>query len=287
MRTKKRIRPRPFSFDFPDDLNPRWVSGNLYRAHFFNGVSLTMPYLEPYLCKTNNEARAFIQNSDLLDDIRDFNSQEYCHHECHKRLNSLLRDNGYPEFEEVERKIQESYKRLSQKSLRTRLAYSAGFETMTQGFTKWMCGKRVEMFKDSCPHITSFWLMHMIEEAEHKTVAFDVYMADSGSYVHRALGVFHGSFHVLGYSFLGMLVALKKDKLLWTLKGQIGIVRMLGSLAWNVGPSLLKSLFPWHNPRDSADSKWYHEWVDAYPEVDPETQPLVDTSHPEMPIPFS
>ena len=285
MSADKRITPRKFSFDFPDDLNPKWVPGNIWRAHFFNGVSLTMPYLEPYLCRTNNEARPFIDDDDLLQDIKDFNSQEFRHHECHKRLNFLLRKNGYPEFEEVERKIQKSYKRLSEKSLRTRLAYSAGFETMTQGFTKWMCGKRVKMFKDSCPYITSFWLMHMIEEAEHKTVAFDVYMAYSGSYVHRAIGVFHGSFHVLGYGMLGMLAALKKDKVLWTIKGQIGIARMLGAIIWNVGPSLLNALLPWHDPRDSSDTEWFHDWVDAYPDVDPECQPLVDTSHPEMPIP--
>ena len=287
MTADKRITPRNFSFDFPDDLDPKWVSGDVFRAHFFNGVSLTMPYLEPYLCKTNNDARAFIQDPELLQDIKDFNSQEYRHHECHKRLNSLLRKNGYPEFEEVERKIQESYKRLSAKSLRTRLAYSAGFETMTQGFTKWTCGKRVKLFKDSCPYITSFWLMHMVEEAEHKSVAFDVYMAQSGTYVHRAIGVFHGSFHVLGYGLLGMLTALKKDKLLWTIKGQFGIARMLGSVIWNVGPSLLNALLPWHNPRATYDPEWVHDWFNAYPDADPDCQPLVDTNHPEMPIPHS
>ena len=103
MSVDKRITPRNFNFNFPDDLDPKWVSGNVYRAHFFNGVSLTMPYLEPYLCKTNTEARKFIRNPNLLQDIKDFNSQEYRHHECHKRLNSLLRKNGYPEFEEVEK----------------------------------------------------------------------------------------------------------------------------------------------------------------------------------------
>ena len=286
MGADRRITPRNFSFNFPDDLSPKWVPDNIYRAHFFNGVSLTMPYLEPYLCRTNNEARSFIDDVSLQQDIKDFNSQEFRHHECHKRLNFLLRKNGYPELEGVERKIEESYKRLSKRSLRTKLAYSAGFETMTQGFTKWMCGKRVKMFKDSCPYITSFWLMHMIEEAEHKTVAFDVYMAYSGSYVHRALGVFHGSFHVLGYGVLGMLTALKKDKLLWTIKGVIGVACMLGSVIWNVGPALLNALLPGHNPRDSADTEWYHDWVNAYPQEDPVEQPLIDTSHPSMPIPF-
>ena len=127
----------------------------------------------------------------------------------------------------------------------------------------------------------------MIEEAEHKTVAFDVYMAQSGTYVHRAIGVFHGSLHVLGYGMLGMFTALKKDKLFWTIRGQVGIARMLGSIIWNIGPSLLNALLPWHNPRDSSDTEWFHDWVDSYPDDDPKWQPLVDTSHPEMPTPYS
>ena len=40
---------RPFAFEFPDDLDPVWVPDNPYRSHLFNGLSLTMPYLEPYL----------------------------------------------------------------------------------------------------------------------------------------------------------------------------------------------------------------------------------------------
>ena len=47
---------RPFAFEFPEDLDPLWVPDNPVRSHFFNGVSLTMPYLEPYLVQTSREA---------------------------------------------------------------------------------------------------------------------------------------------------------------------------------------------------------------------------------------
>ena len=43
------ILVREFDFEFPATLDPVWVPGNPYRSHFFNGVSLTMPYLEPFL----------------------------------------------------------------------------------------------------------------------------------------------------------------------------------------------------------------------------------------------
>jgi uncharacterized protein len=283
---KKKIVVREFSFDFPNDLNPKWNPNNVIFAHFLNGVSLTMPYLEPYLCKTNDDARKRLEDPQLLDDIKQFNGQEYRHHECHKRLNVLLNKNGYPEFADIEKKIKNSYKKLGVKSLRSRLAYSAGFETMTQGFTKWLLGKRTKLFKNACPFISSFWLMHMVEEAEHKTVAFDVYMSCSGSYLPRALGVFRGSFHVLGYASLGMFTALRKDGLLWTLEGQLGIAKLFGAIIWNVGPFFINALMPWHSPRHSKDPEWFKDWVEAYPSEDPKKQPLIDTSDPKIPIPF-
>ena len=94
--------------------------------------------------------------------------------------------------------MERSYARLQTRSLETQLAYNAGFETMTAGFTRWMTTKRWALWGGNCPWVSSFWVMHMVEETEHKTVAYDTYMACSGRYLKRAIGVLHGSFHVLG-----------------------------------------------------------------------------------------
>jgi predicted metal-dependent hydrolase len=283
------IKVREFSFDFPADLDPNWIPSDIYRAHFFNGVSLTMPHLEPYLINTNHQARKAIKDPSpqLLKDMRDFNGQEAHHFECHRRLNDLLTKNGYPEFAKVEVMINKSYRKLSQRSLRTKLAYSAGFETMTQGFTKWMMSYRVELFQFACPYITSFWLMHMVEEAEHKTVAFDVYMAYSGAYLPRMVGLFHGSLHVIGLGFIGLLSALKFDKKLYTLASFLGISRLLGSLIKNVGPSFLRALWPWHHPSNHLDPDWMKDWVQGYSDMPlGQSVPLIDTTNPTMPVPF-
>jgi predicted metal-dependent hydrolase len=279
---------RPFSFEFPDDLDPKWVPSNTVRSHFFNGISLTMPYLEPFLVKTMREAAGHISEPELLDDIRGFIGQEASHYKCHRRLNTLLKTNGYPEFEEVETRLNAAYKKLSARSLRTRLAYSAGFECMTNGFTTWLINKRQQLFAGASPHIASFWLMHMIEETEHKTVAFDVYMAYSGQYWPRAIGVFHGSFHVLNYGIIGMFTALKKDGTIGELKCLTCIIRHFLSLLWNVGPFLFRALLPWHNPRGEADPEWMKQWVAGHAALaTDECLPLVDTSDPEMPVPFT
>ena len=279
---------RPFAFEFPDDLDPVWVPHKNARSHLFNGISLTMPYLEPYMIKTNQEASAYISEPELLEDMRGFNGQEARHYQCHRRINELLRANGYPEFAGVEARLAASYDRLSKKSLRTRLAYNAGFETMTNGFTHWLISKRIQLFAGASPHLTSFWLMHMVEETEHKTVAFDAYMAYSGQYLPRAIGVFHGSFHVVGFAVIGMLVALKKDGKLYRPKWIAEIVREIFAVIRNVGPYFLRALLPSYNPRCEDDPKWMKDWIAGHASLPSDAPlPLVDTDHPDMPVPFT
>ena len=278
---------RAFKFEFPDDLDPQWVPDNPVRSHMFNGLSLTMPYLEPYLIKSTQKAMAFIDEPELLEDMRGFNGQEARHYQCHRRLNELLKSNGYPELAGVEDRMAKSFERLSNMSLRTQLAYNAGFETMTNGFTHWLINKRTKLFRNSSPEIASFWLMHMVEETEHKTVAFDVYMAYSGKYLPRAIGVFHGSFHLVGWGLIGMWTALKKDEALHKPRNLITFVREISSLLFNVGPYMLRALLPWHNPRCEDDPKWMLDWLVGHTQLPPgELMPLVDTKSADMPVPF-
>ncbi|MGE0487065.1 MAG: metal-dependent hydrolase [Gammaproteobacteria bacterium] len=278
---------RAFDFDFPDDLDPVWAPGARVRSHMFNGFSLTMPYLEPYLIKSMQAAARHIREPRLLEDIRGFNGQEARHYQCHRRLNELIKKNGYPELAAVEARLERSYQRLLQKSLETQLAYNAGFETMTNGFTRWFITRRRELWYGNCPWVASFWVMHMVEETEHKTVAFDTYMAYSGRYLPRALGVFHGSFHVLGYGLVAMVTALRKDGLWPRPRTLWEVAREVGSMVRHVGPFLLRALLPGYNPRCDEDPAWQKAWVAGHAKLPPESRlPLLDTDDPDIPVPF-
>ena len=286
-KTVEAIVVRPFAIDFPDDLNAIWVPGNPVRSHFWNGISLTMPYLEPYLIKTNHEAISHIKAPSLLEDMKAFNHQERNHFECHRKVNELLKKNGYPQFAKIERYFKKSYERLLKRSLRTRLAYSAGFETMTKGFTNWVIRKRSKLWVGADRHMTTFWLMHLLEEGEHKTVAFDVYMAYSGKYLPRAIGVLHGSFHVLGLGIYAMFSALKGDQLLTKPAVIFLLFKECSLLIWNVSPYFFHALLPWHNPRSFKDPEWMLEWIEGYNKQEEiNSIPLLDTNNPDIPVPF-
>jgi predicted metal-dependent hydrolase len=248
---------------------------------------MTMPYLEPYLIRSILKGRDHISDPGLLEDMAGFNRQEANHYKCHRRFNELLKKNGYPELEELEHTMSAQYARLETRSLRTQLAYSAGFESMTNGFTHWLITRRVALFAGANPHVSSFWLMHMIEETEHKTVAFDAYMAYCGEYWPRALGVLHGSGHLVGLGIRGMFRFLKKDKLLHRPSTWLSIIKELGLFTFNVGPFLFRALLPGFNPRKERDPQWMKDWTRGYSSL-PEGSliPLLDTGNPEMPVPF-
>jgi len=278
---------RPFAFEFPDNLDPVWIPGNPVRSHFFNGISVAIPYLEPFMIRAVLKAKDQVSDPELLEDIAGFHRQEANHYKCHRRYNDLLKTNGYPELEELENIITEQYARLETRSLRIQLAYSAGFESMANGVTHWLINKRVALFAGASPEVSSFWIMHMIEETEHKTVAFDAYMAYSGEYWPRVLGVLLGSSHIVSLGIRGMVRLLKKDKLLYRPSTWLSIVKELSVCILNVGPFLFRAILPGFNPRKERDPQWMKDWVKGYAALPKDAAvPLLDTNNPEMPVPF-
>ena len=281
------IPVRHFDFDFPESLDPMWVPDNPYHAHFLNGVSLTMPYLEPFLCKTMRDALQLVDDGQLLEDMRGFIGQEAQHYRCHRRLNERLTKNGHPQFAEIEKRIADAYHRLAERSMRTRLAYSAGFECMTNGFTNWLIGDRKTLFQNAQADVTSFWLAHMAEECEHKTVAFDVYEKLYGAYWPRAVGVIHGSAHVLGLGCVGMLSALRRDSKDNLFRRTWGVVCQFSSIVVKVGPFMVRALGPNYNPRQENEPEWLDQWLSFNEEVDNQgPMPVIDTSSEEMGLPL-
>ena len=282
--------PRRIPFEFPDDLDPRWHPRDPEFAAMVNGASLTMPYLEPFLIRTVREVTKQLDDPRVTEQGRAFNTQEQFHYQTHRRFNDLLKARRYPELAEVEQQMAASYARLSTRSLRTRMAYTAGFESMTLGVTKWLVEQRIDLFAGADPRVVSFALWHMVEETEHKCVAYDVYQAAFGGslsgYLARMVGVFHGSLDVMLYSMKGYRAMLRKDGRWKNLRSRLHLARRLGEFVRHVGPYLLRAALPGHNPRQERDPQWVRDWIAGYSGAPADVVPLVDTHNPQMPVPF-
>ncbi len=289
-KTVKPLEQRRPPFEFPDDIDPRWIPGKPELAAMINGASLTMPYLEPFLIRTMREASEHIDDEALRADVAGFNAQEGMHFRMHRRFNDLLKNKRYPELAEVEQAMAACYDRLGKRSLRTRMAYTAGFESMTLGVTRWLVECRTKLFPGADPRVASFVLWHMVEETEHKRVAYDVYQqlfkGSLQGYLARMLGVFHGSFDVMRFSMRGYKVMLKTDGLWSNLRSRLRLAKQLSAFIYHVGPYLLRSALPGHDPRHEKDPQWVLDWLQGYDNSHTDKPPLIDTQDPQMPVPF-
>lgn len=282
--------PRQIAFEFPDDLQPHWKPSDPEFCAMVNGASLTMPYLEPFLIRTMRESMQLIADPVVLEGGRAFNMQEQYHYQTHRRFNELLKSKRYPELAQLESDMQAHYQRLSLRSLRVRMAYAAGFESMTLGVTRWLVDNRVRLFSGADTRVASFIVWHFVEESEHKCVAFDVYQSvfgrSVGAYWARMAGVFHGSLSIMWFSMRGYKAILQKDGLWNRLGSRLRLALHLGSFIRWVGPYLLRSALPGHDPRSERDPQWVRDWIDGYAAASPGVIPLLDTAHPLMPVPF-
>lgn len=280
---------RRVGFKFPDDLDPVWNAEQPEWSHMVNGMSLTMPYLEPFLIKSVASAIDQTTNDQVRASAKAFVSQEAQHFQTHRRYNEILKRNGYPQLAEVESSMQKSFERMQEKrSLKFRLAYTSGFEVMTPDVTRWLIEERRKLFGRSDTRVASFILWHFVEEAEHKNVAFDVYQDVFGGYVYRVIGGLYAPLHLIWYMRRGCVVMLKQDGRWRNPRARIRAWMRLAAFLRAVVPGILRGFLPGHDPRKIDDPQWAHDWIAGW-EASPDSDdpPLVDTSHPDLPVPFS
>ncbi len=182
----------PIDFDVPDERFGFVLSTC--------ALSMTMPYLEPYLIRTMKVALKQIEDPPLAEDVRRFSQQEGHHYRNHADLNDRMRAEFSPsvadELRAIEAALDADYRRFSdEKSLRFNTAYAEGFEAMT------CAGALATAEHGSFVGLPGgeIWAWHMAEEIEHRTVAFEVFETLVGSYPYRILVGTWSQWHYLSY----------------------------------------------------------------------------------------
>ena len=285
--TAPEIVGRKIPFDFDEGINPVWHADQPEWSHMLNGASLPMPYLEPFLIRTVREAMTQIEEPGLRQDARAFNAQEGQHYQNLRRVNELIKANGYAELADIEAEMEADYARLQKKSLKWRLAYTAGFETMTMGVTEWLISQRTKLFSGADSSVTSFILWHMVEETEHKTVAFDLYQNLYTDYWARVWGIVCGSWHVVKFSRKAYVQTLKKDGRWSNPISRWTTFKRSMNFAWNVGKMQIQSARPGHHPSRVTDPARVTQWMHAYQDLPEDRIPLLNTDDPDIPAQFA
>lgn len=239
------ITVRKIDFEFPESTNLYAVPSMPRLSLFVAALSLTMPYLEPYLIRMFLKAQEQVTDPELKADMKLFSQQEGNHYRNHARINDVIRN----KFDEqtaaqilaIEQDLKADYERfLTTKSMKYNLAYAEGFEAMTCAAA--MAAVHASKEDLSAPRKGWEGLMawHALEEVEHRTVAFNAYRHIVGGYFYRVLGGLRAQVHYLYYIHRFYAVMLKA-------KG----MRMYPYIPWLLVAGhyrYLNTLMPWYNP---------------------------------------
>ena len=71
---------------------------------------------------------------------------------------------------------------------------------------------------------------------------------------------------------------LKKDGAWSNWRSRLRLYKMVCKFFIHAGPAMLRTLNPWHDPRDVEDPLWVKQWREAYSDLEANQLPVLDTT---------
>ena len=121
------------------------------------------------------------------EEVDRFSRQEAQHYQRHIDFNKAVYAHGYPGLEQRVDRLKRDFEGfLADKDDRFRIGYIEGFESYTTQFALQILASGLYDHRRTTRAIGNLFKWHMLEEVEHRNVAFDVYEHLFGGYLHRA-----------------------------------------------------------------------------------------------------
>lgn len=249
-------------FDF-SDFKFYW-SHNMAFSQDRNATAIIPAPVEPWLIKLLQEAMPQLPASYgwLKDEAQKFIAQESQHFRQHRAFNKMVAAAGFPRLVEMEAELAADLEEFSKtKSLKWRLAYADGFETLGAVSGSLWFEKSDEMIGGLDNSAIRLWKWHMAEEFEHREVCFQFFRAlycqgiinrIINGYFYRLYGLFVAIRHLRGFASravqymreveMARMSPEEKEKLQKDIKAFNKFNRRVFL------KPLLANLLPWYNP---------------------------------------
>lgn len=173
------IEVRKMDFAFANLNEMDWYRNNPILTAFMSVLSGTFPPGEQMFIESVRHFRDRVTDPALLEDVKDFTRQEAHHTNQHKLANEALEALGW-KAQEIERRVAKAIVFFNRKrSARERLAATVCLEHITAIVAEYVL-THADKLEGMHPSIKYMMIWHAIEEIEHKSVAFDVYMSTGG-----------------------------------------------------------------------------------------------------------
>ncbi|KAF0162631.1 MAG: metal-dependent hydrolase, partial [Caulobacteraceae bacterium] len=152
----------------------------------FDALSPFFPAGERFFVASVKRHKRFAKDERLRADVAAFCAQEGVHAREHERYNAMLAARGYPIADmeaRVEKILADATRDLPP---RWQLAVTASLEHFTALMARLVLGDDA-VLDGAHPTMAALWRWHAAEESEHKSVAYDLYVASGGNWPERSL----------------------------------------------------------------------------------------------------
>jgi predicted metal-dependent hydrolase len=169
------IHPRNVTFELADKAPRWWNGGDPIATAFFNSLSVSFPSGEAFFIRSVRHFRNAMPAA-LKPQIDDFIRQEAAHSREHASFNDLARKAGY-DISESEADVTARLAVAKDKPALIQLAMTVALEHFTAIMAHAALKDADRHLRSMPPEIAALWKWHAIEEIEHKSVAYDVFLA--------------------------------------------------------------------------------------------------------------
>ncbi len=184
------IPVRTMKFDVPSagDFHPLYIAGSAALSYNHTAFGLYAALIEPFAVKSFRRVLDRIRDEALRERVDRFCRQEAQHYQRHVDFNKAVLAHGYPGLQErIDRLSKELESFLGAANDAYCIGYIEGFESYTTQFALRMIGSGLYDHRRTHPAFGALFKWHLLEEIEHRTVAFDLYRHLFGrNYWHRA-----------------------------------------------------------------------------------------------------
>lgn len=190
------IRHMDFQFD-AKDLDDTFFRNTELATAYFEALSIFLTFGEDLVIDTARHHRQFVKDPVLKQRVTALIGQEAVHSKMHNEFNDTLAEHRFPVG--LYRFLADNVFEYGLKKLphRMQLSLMAGIEHFTAVLAEYMMKNEAIFWETEDEKQRALWMWHMLEESEHKDIAYDVYQQLSGDYLLRISGFALAAFAII------------------------------------------------------------------------------------------
>lgn len=239
-----------------------WHGGDAFRSLLLNSLSMMFPAGEQFFVDSVREFQDVYKDKPALRAAAEgFIGQEATHRHMHHRFNEQLYRQGHRNL--VDRWIRKRIFLSHWFDRRSRLSITIAYEHFTAVLGD-IALRHDVILAGADPEMALLWRWHSAEESEHKSVAYDVYVAAGGGYWRRVLGFLFVSARFGLDLLLQTAYCLHQDRKLLRWKTWASAARFSfgpRGVIWKVLPHWLAYLLPGFHPAQHDSEGLVAAWL--------------------------